>query len=283
MKIRQLFFFVLVSTALLLQACGPAAEAAIATGIAATLQISQLQTAAAGGGGGGGSAPTATSEPGQPTNTSAPSETATITLTPTLSVPMVSVSQNTNCRSGPATSYTLLTTIDVGQEVEVIAVTTFSDYVLVRQPDGTGDCWLWLRYANVTDFEAYNLPVATQPPTPTPTYTPTPSFNWNGDWNIVVKNGGSTYTGSINFTVTGNNISGNATLNPGALPYTFSGTVSASLQGAGGTYGGTGSGDWDAQIKSGNLNQFIGNLDSGTWEFCGARVGSSIPNPCLWP
>ncbi|MEX2142998.1 MAG: serine/threonine-protein kinase [Anaerolineales bacterium] len=130
---------------------------------------------------------------------------------------------------------------------------------------------------------AEDLPVATQPPTPTNTSTPTPSFNWIGEWNVIVTDGASTYTGVMTFSVTGNTISGTTSLNPGALPYTFNGTISASLQNAGGTFSGTGSGDWDAQIKSGNLNQFIGNLDAGIWEFCGARSGSSLPDPCLWP
>jgi len=290
MKVRRLLVFLLVSSALVMQACANT-QTAVQTGVAQTLQISGLQTAAAGGGQPaatatpppGGESATATSQPAGPSNTVAPSETATITLTPTSSIPFVSVSENTNCRTGPSANYGLVTTINTGQQVEVLKVYNAANYVVVRNPNGSGDCWLWLQYATPASFAQYDLQVATQPPTPTATFTPTPSFSWGGEWNITVKNAGSTYTGVMNFVVSGSSITGSTTLNPGAFAYTFSGSISASMQIAGGTYSGAGSGDWDAQIKSGNMNQFIGNLDSGTWEFCGARAGSSMPAPCLWP
>lgn len=281
MKIRQMLFVLVAASALLLQACaGANTQSIIDTAVAQTAQISQLETLAAGG---GAQQPSATTAAGAPSNTPLPETTATITLTPTSSIPFVQVGTNTNCRTGPSSSYGLVTTINIGEQVEVLKTFNASNYVVVRNPHGSGDCWLWLQYATPSSFTAYNLPLATQPPTPTATFTPTPSFDWEGSWNITVKNGGSTYTGSMSCNVSGNNINCTATLDPGALPYTFTGTINASMQNAGGTFGGTGSGDWDAQIKSGNMFQFIGNLDSGTWEFCGARSGSSLPSPCLWP
>jgi hypothetical protein len=72
--------------------------------------------------------------------------------------------------------YRLLTTILVGEQVQVLAVFPGSDYVVVMRPGGAGNCWLWLRYADRTDFSGYNLPVATQPPTSTPTFTPSPTY-----------------------------------------------------------------------------------------------------------
>lgn len=286
MKLPQMLIFTLVASALLLQACGPSAESAIQTGIAQTLQISQLQTAAAGGGG-GQQAASNTPEPGQPSNTAAPSETPTITLTSTSSIPYVTVNQNTNCRTGPSQFYGLVTTVNVGQQVEVLK-TFSSSYVVVRNPNGSGDCWLWLQYANETNFSAYNLPVATQPPTPQPTATATSTtapYDWSGTWNIKAVNGGSTFTGSMSCSLSGSgeDINCSGTLNPGALPYTFGGDLSDSRQSVSGSFGGTGSGSFAAQIKSGNLSQFIGNLESGNWEFCGWRSGSSEPSPCEWP
>jgi len=160
MKISQVLLFTLIAASLLLAACGPDTQAAIATGIAQTQRVSALETAAAGGG------------VAQPAGNE----------TPGPGLAFVSVSQNTNCRSGPSSAYSLLTTIAVGQQVEVLKA--FSDeYVLVKNPNGPGDCWLFLQFADVTDFTALNLEVATQPPTPqvanqsssSPTNTPTAS------------------------------------------------------------------------------------------------------------
>ncbi|MEX1247459.1 MAG: SH3 domain-containing protein [Anaerolineales bacterium] len=280
MKSRHTLIFLLATSALLVQACGANTQSAVDTAVAQTLQISELQTAAAGGGQQAGTAaPLASNTPG---SSPTPSETPTITLTPTPSIPYVRVGENNNCRRGPSTSYSIVMVLNVGEQAQVLK-TFGNDYVVVDNLDGDGDCWLWLNYATPASFAVYNLPAATQPPTPTPTFTPTPAFNWAGAWNLKVTDGVTTYSGSMDCNVSGNNISCSVTLNPGALVYTFTGTISSSMQTAGGTYSGAGSGDWDAQIKSGNLSQFVGNLDSGTWEFCGARSGSSIPSPCLWP
>ena len=138
MKIRHLLILLLVAGALLLQACGASTDAAVATGVAQTQQISDLQTAAAGGGGGGGGeiASNTPLPPGLPT------DTPTITLTATSSTPYVSVTTDTHCRSGPRVDYTLLTTILVGEQVVVLATFPGADYVVVQRPGGSGSCWL---------------------------------------------------------------------------------------------------------------------------------------------
>ena len=283
MKVRQLFIFLLVASALILQACGPATQAAIATGIAQTQQISDLQTAAAGGGGAGGGGGSggevATNTPQPP---GPPADTATITPTFTPSIPFVSVSAETNCRTGPSQFYGYVTTIAIGQQLEVVAIFPNSDYVIVKQPDGTGDCWLWLRYATTTDFSAFNLPNATQPPTPFPTATATLAFDWDGTWSMWVD--GTPYTMTIN--QSGSSISGS--FSSGADTVTISASLSANFQEATGTYtvsGGGGSGNIHWMLKSGNMNQFIGSATAGgsTAAWCGARGGASMPSPCLWP
>lgn len=280
MKIRHTLILLISASALFLQACGAVnSAAAIQTGVAQTLQIAELQTAAAGGG------QVQASATAQAQVTDTPQDTPTITLTSTSSIPFVTVSENTNCRTGPSSNYGLVTTITTNQQVEVLKTYNGANYVVVRNPNGSGDCWLWLEYASPTNFSSYNLPVATQPPTPTPTFTPTPSFNWAGTWNIKAVQGGSTYSGSMSCTLSGSGEDVNCTgeLDPGDLPYTFGGDLSANRQVLSGSFGGTGSGTLQAQIKSGNMNQFIGNLDSGTWAFCGWRSGSSMPDPCEWP
>lgn len=169
MKIRHILFVVALGS-LLLAACG-SSDAAIATGIAQTQQISELQTAAA-----ASDTPAGTDTPAADTSTPAPQSSATS------SIPYVSVSVDTHCRSGPRIDYKLLTTILIGEKVEVLAVSAFPEYVVVKRLGGSGDCWLWLRYADQTDFSGYNLPVATQPPTSTPTRTPTSSYTPSPTW-----------------------------------------------------------------------------------------------------
>ena len=265
MKIHKAMVLALVLGALLLAACGAGAEAAIATGIAQTQQISALETAAAGGG--------APAVEGQPSNTPGPS------------VAFVSVTTDTHCRSGPRLDYTLLTQINVGQPVEVLK--TFSnDYAVVKNPNSSGDCWLFLKFANTIDFSAFNLPTATQPPTPkaptaTPTFTATPGFIWFGVWEMAFIDVG---VGPVTITVSGNNLYGSF----GSGEFSFAGTISPNGQMANGTITSTSTSEsapFQLMIKSGNHNQFIGSFqaESGTYAWCGWRPSSSTPNPCIWP
>lgn len=273
MRLSRIAVFMLVLAAVLLQACGGLSTAdAIATGVAQTLQISRLETAAA-----GGSDQAAT----PPSSSGDPAAQATATPQPT-SLPYVSVSVDTHCRSGPSIQYPRVTTLLIGQEAEVLKVFDTADYVIVRNPVGAGDCWLWLRYASPTDFAQYDLPVATLPPTPAPTLTPTPVYDWGGSWSNKATDGVFTYNGSIEFHIAGNTVNG--TTMWAGLVYTFTGTLSASKQEVTGTY--TVLGDtrnWRAMIKPDNPNQFIGNLHNGDWAFCGWRGGAGEPNPCMWP
>jgi hypothetical protein len=265
----------LLLVAVWLAACGgQSTDAAIATGIAQTLQISQLETAAANNSGPATALPENTAQP----EADAPAET------PTPGVAYVSVSTDTHCRFGPSQHYKLITTILAGQPVEVLKTFAGSDYVVVKNPNAAGDCWLWLRYADTSDFSAYQLPTATQPPTPTPTITPspTPSYDWSGNWSIRVYHGGVERTGAMSCSVSGMNLTCSAVTNPGAFAYSFTGTIAPGYQTASGSFGGTGSGVWAARIPALGSAQFIGNLDTGSWEFCGTRSGG-YPSPCQWP
>jgi hypothetical protein len=100
--------------------------------------------------------------------TETPSATFTPSLTTTPNVPMVTVSSETNCRSGPGQVYDKLGVLNPGETTEVVGRTTVANYWLVRNPDNPAQvCWLWGEYATVTgDWQS--LPQATQPPTPTP-------------------------------------------------------------------------------------------------------------------
>jgi len=110
-----------------------------------------------------------------PSSTPFPTDTPSITPTSTSSVPMVTVSQNTNCRTGPGLVYDLVGGLLVGEQAVIVGKYSAGNYWIVNNPDAAGTCWLWGQYATVTGNTA-GLPEYTPPPTPTPTNTPTPTF-----------------------------------------------------------------------------------------------------------
>ncbi len=97
------------------------------------------------------------------------------TITPILSTsaPSVSVSVDTNCRSGPGKEYDYLTNLPVGVKAEVVGKYTSSNpvYWIIKRDSTT--CWLWGQYATV-EGDTSSLPEMTPPPTPTPLPTDTP-------------------------------------------------------------------------------------------------------------
>ncbi len=117
--------------------------------------------------------------PSTPTFTPTASETRlpTFTFTLTSSIVMVSVSVETNCRTGPGKAYPSVGVLFPGESTEVLGRDSAGDYWVVRNPDGyPAICWLWAFYASVTG-DWRSLPAATAPPTP----TPAPSFTFSYD------------------------------------------------------------------------------------------------------
>jgi len=103
--------------------------------------------------------------------------TPTPTPTSAPSVPMVSVSATTNCRSGPSTDYDLISSLDVGQTAEVVGKYSGGNYWIIKTPNGSGNCWLWGQYATIignTDKLPEMIPPPA-PPTDMPTKKPTPT------------------------------------------------------------------------------------------------------------
>lgn len=96
----------------------------------------------------------------------------TTTPTPVSLIPTVSVTTDTNCRTGPNVNYNLVTVFKIGASAEVVA--TYPNYWVIEYLGGNGaTCWLWDKYATVTG-DTSQLPLATPPPLP-PTPTPEPS------------------------------------------------------------------------------------------------------------
>jgi len=103
----------------------------------------------------------------EPTVTPSPTHTPGPTATLALAAPQVSVSVDTNCRTGPGQVYDWVGALVVGEIADVIAVPMDQrDYVVIKSPKG-GRCWLWLEYATLTGDIA-GLPQWEIPATPTP-------------------------------------------------------------------------------------------------------------------
>jgi uncharacterized protein YraI len=64
-------------------------------------------------------------------------------------LPVVTVSVNTNCRSGPARAYSMLGWLLVGEQAVVVGHNQRLNYLVIQNPRGEGNCWLWGQYATV--------------------------------------------------------------------------------------------------------------------------------------
>ena len=123
-----------------------------------------------------------------------PEFTPTITITPTGTsfIPMVSVSLDTNCRTGPGVVYDYLTALLVGEKAEVVGkyTTVTPNYWVIKKDSYT--CWLWGQYATV-EGDISGLPEMVPPPSPTPTATPIVGdlsivdFWMSGSFKIVIR------------------------------------------------------------------------------------------------
>ena len=107
-----------------------------------------------------------------PEFTATPGPTPTPEFTSTPAIPEVTVSTNTNCRTGPGTQYDLIGGLLVGQVGTVVGKNSQTGYWIINNPGKTGTCWLYNGYATVSGNTA-NLQEYSIPPTPTPSATPT--------------------------------------------------------------------------------------------------------------
>jgi hypothetical protein len=134
----------------------------INTLVAQTLSAIQTQSALP------GAQPSATFTPAPPTASPTLTLSPTPDFTATPSVPLISVSVATNCRTGPGKAYDRVGALLVGEVTEVYGRDALANYWYVANPDKDGEfCWLWGEYATLSgNIQA--LPVFTPPPTPTP-------------------------------------------------------------------------------------------------------------------
>ena len=122
------------------------------------------------------STPLATFTPIQiPTSTQTKSASPTPTSTATPDKPVVSVSLDTNCRTGPGKAYDIVGALLVGGSTEVTGKNSSSGYWIVKNPDNpSSTCWLWGEYATVAGNQSL-LAEVSAPPTPTPSLPSAPS------------------------------------------------------------------------------------------------------------
>lgn len=105
--------------------------------------------------------PAATSAPAE-TRAPTPRPTATLTATSSLSV-AIPINAPVNCRSGPATSFTVIGELKPGRQAEVIGKSADLAWWYVKNPsDPSTSCWL---FADVVTMEgdAESLPVVKPP------------------------------------------------------------------------------------------------------------------------
>jgi len=119
------------------------------------------------------------------TSTITPTSGPTLTITPTYSVPMLTLREQTNCRSGPGQSYDILFAYVKGAKREIIGYYAEQNYWLVKAPESaTGECWVWGEYADITG-SYWVVPSVTPPPTATLSLPTAPVVKWdfNCDYN----------------------------------------------------------------------------------------------------
>lgn len=115
--------------------------------------------------------PTDTPVPTEPPAPTATPEMAEATNEPTAAPAVNAVArmvQNTNCRSGPATSFPMIFIALQGESLKILSGTTVDKYIIVENPTVPGQsCWLWTEFVDIQGDLA-GLPVTNPPPTPTP-------------------------------------------------------------------------------------------------------------------
>ncbi len=97
----------------------------------------------------------------------------------------MTVSTNTNCRTGPGTQYDIVGALVIGQTAEVVGKNTATGYWIIKNPDGSGNCWLYPQYATISGNTA-NLTEYSIPATPTPSL-PAPVKNLNASISCVAE------------------------------------------------------------------------------------------------
>ncbi len=118
----------------------------------------------------------------------------TATITPTYSTPMLTVLQQTNCRSGPGQDYDVVRTYLPKVQLQILGRYDPTNYWLVKtielKSSTIGSCWLWGEYVKLSG-SYWVVPTVTLPPTAT---TAPPTAPTILDWHFDCSSGNMTFT-----------------------------------------------------------------------------------------
>lgn len=184
MKINRIALTGLISLLLVLSACnfpGTSSEPSLndqaATIVAQTLDAEQTST------------PSKTPQPANSPTLSI-TRTPTPTITPTYSVPMLTVNEPTNCRTGPGQSYDILFTLLAGASVEIVGRYPTNNYWTVKVPGMDEPCWIWGEYSTASG-SYWTVPSVTPPATASASPPGAPSIS---NWEYTCGFGNATVT-----------------------------------------------------------------------------------------
>jgi len=125
------------------------------------------------------------------TTTVSPAGSSTVTITPTYSVPMLTVQESTNCRTGPGEDYEVIFTYLSGKKLEIVGRYDPGNFWLVKSNESpTGTCWLWGQYVEVAG-SYWTVADVTPPPTAT---TAPPRAPGIVKWEFFCSGGTLTFT-----------------------------------------------------------------------------------------
>jgi hypothetical protein len=87
---------------------------------------------------------------------------AAVLATPTYSKPVLSITGDSNCRTGPGGSFEVVTSFTPGTSLDLVGHNTANNYWEVKIPNSEETCWVWGQYATATgSFES--LPESAAP------------------------------------------------------------------------------------------------------------------------
>lgn len=201
---KRLALIILLGLAL--TACaGVDTDAVIATGIAQTQQISQLETAAA----------------GNNTTDTEPSATAEGAAAEEGTVSEVTTNQDVNMRSGDGTGYGVMTVIPGGEILQITAINPEGTWYQVAYHNASG----WVATSVTTGTPPSGLPVVDPPPSPASAATAT-----SGGGGGSGGGGNDSYSFTLDISNDGESRTVSGELTPGDSDY-----VTVQFEGFGGS------------------------------------------------
>lgn len=84
---------------------------------------------------------------------------------PTPAAVTLRVRVDTNCRVGPGIPYDIVTIFRIGKTATVVGRHASLDFWVIENPEGSGTCWVWGKYATLTGPSS-SLPIWDPPPRP---------------------------------------------------------------------------------------------------------------------